>query len=720
MPNVLRKLSEIFGITSSYVDKMGVKHFTSDELRKTFLKSMGIKNISEKSLEKKLMDIEYFPWINGFKENYTFFDNEKVEIAFYVPASFLGMYAKFIFVDEADARGETTKLLDKKYSVKTKRINGITYHKLLLSFRGKFEPDYYNVIAKVGDTEFKTFLIIAPKNSYLPKAIKNREKIIGLSVQLYAIKSKNNMGIGDFTDLKKFITLAHKYGCEFVGINPLGVMNSKPDKDVSPYRTLSREYINYIYLDLKNIADFKNSKEVQKYIKTTQYKNLLLKLQNAKFINYKSVFNFKLKILKLMYEHFKKYEIGKNTVRARYFKKFLHNEGDKLQNLCLFEAILEKENSYWKNWENKLFDINSEAIEKFKKLHKDKINFYAYTHWLSNIQLEEVQSLVKKLKMKIGLYLDIPVGASSDGAEVWEKPSHFMDEIDIGTPPDTIRPKGQTWGLIPPNPFEMKKNHYVGFRNLLRKTMKYANAIRLDHSFSLMRLFCISVKKGGAYINYDFKDMVAILCLESHKNKCLVVGEDLGNVPDGFPEMMKEHNIFSNKILFRQKDENGNFLDTNKYPYYSLCQVSTHDQATSCGYWIAEDIEVNNECHLLPKQEHYFANINERDEEREDFIRILKKTKSFYKNNEKSFIKNLHGNDVPKNLEYSFNIYGMKTNCAIFLIKTADVYGQVEMENVPGTVDEYPNWRVRLPILLDDIETDGRMRKFFKEMKKHR
>ena len=719
MSNFLKKISGIYGVCESYIDKMNIKHITTDKLRNTFLKSMGIKNLSENYLEKEFKSFENFPWINGFNDVYTFFDNEKIQIDFYVPQKLIGKKVKFTFIDESGIKGFTTKILNKKDIVKTKKINDEKFCKLQISFRGKFEPDYYDVIAKIDDIEFKTFLIIAPKSSFLPKIIKDKEKVLGLSLQLYAIKSNHNMGIGDFSDLKKFITIAKKYGCEFVGINPLGVMNPKSNRDVSPYRVLSREYINYIYLDLTSVDEFKKSQKIQNYIKTTKYKKELSILKSSKFIDYKSVFEFKLKLLKLMYEEFKN-EIKHKTIRAKYFQKFLNQEGKQLQNLCLFEAILEKENSYWKNWPNGFENIKSETVENFKKSHKDKINFYAYLHWLSHIQLSEVKSLVKKLKMKIGLYLDIPVGAASDGAEVWEKPQHFMDNVDIGTPPDTIRPKGQTWGLIPPNPISMKKNHYMDFRNLLRQNMKYANAIRLDHSFSLMSLFCISKRNGGAYINYDFKDMVAVLCLESYKNKCLVVGEDLGNVPDGFPEMMQKHNIFSNKILFRQKDEIGNFLDTNKYPYHSLCQVSTHDQSTSRGYWIAEDIEINNKCHLLPKQEHYIANLNEREEERLDFLRILKKTKSFYKNNEKSFIKNIHGESIPKNLEYSFNIYGAKTNCAIYLIKTVDIYGQVEMENVPGTVDEYPNWRVKLPILLDDIEKDGRMRKFLKEMKKYR
>lgn len=720
MANILKNLSKFYGITSFYIDKMGIKHFTNDNLRKTFLKSQGIKNFKETSLQKVLKNLENFPYLNGFENVYSFFDNEKIEIPFFIKKNHIEKKVVFTFINENGLKKEIIKKLDKKLITQTKKIDGKIYYKLLIPFHKKFEPDYYNVIAQIDEKIFQTFLIIAPKSSYLPSVIQAKKKILGLSVQLYAIKSKHNMGIGDFSDLKTFITLAHKYGCDFVGINPLGVMTSNPSSDVSPYRTLSREYINYIYLDLQEIDDFKNSKDIQKYIKTPEYKKSLLKLKNAKTIDYKSIFNFKLKLLNLMYKHFKEEHLKKGSIRAKYFQKFLNTEGIKLQNLCLFETILEKQNSYWKNWQNDLQNINSNVVQKFKKHHKDRIEFFAYAHWLSHIQLESIKSLTKKLKMKIGLYLDIPVGAASDGVEVWEKPSHFMDNIDIGTPPDTIRPKGQTWGLIPPNPIVMKQTNYKDFRNLLRQNMKYANAIRLDHSFSLMRLFCISQKNGGAYIDYNFKDMTAILCLESYKNKCLVIGEDLGNVPDGFPEMMAQHNIFSNKILFRQKDENGNFLNTDKYPYYSLCQVSTHDQATSCGYWISEDIEINKKCNLFPKESQYIANLAERDEEREDFIKILKKTKSFYKNNEKSFIKNIHGKNVPKYLEYSFNIYGAKTKSAIYLVKTVDIYGQIEMENVPGTVDEYPNWRVKLPILLDDIESDGTMRRFFKEIKKYR
>ena len=305
MANILKNLSKFYGITSFYIDKMGIKHFTNDNLRKTFLKSQGIKNFKETSLQKVLKNLENFPYLNGFENVYSFFDNEKIEIPFFIEKNHIEKKVVFTFINENGLKKEIIKKLDKKLITQTKKIDGKIYYKLLIPFHKKFEPDYYNVIAQIDEKIFQTFLIIAPKSSYLPSVIQAKKKILGLSVQLYAIKSKHNMGIGDFSDLKTFITLAHKYGCDFVGINPLGVMTSNPSSDVSPYRTLSREYINYIYLDLQEIDDFKNSKDIQKYIKTPEYKKSLLKLKNAKTIDYKSIFNFKLKLLNLIYKHFK-------------------------------------------------------------------------------------------------------------------------------------------------------------------------------------------------------------------------------------------------------------------------------------------------------------------------------------------------------------------------------------------------------------------------------
>ena len=719
MPNLIRQLSQLLNISDSYNDKMGKIHHTKDSLRKIFLTSMGYDVSNDKKIKQTLINEKNNIIKNGLDYVYSFFDNENLEFSLYIPKSKIKSIAICTFYKNNKQVLKTShKILDSNVIDEVKNENTI-YVKVNIKLKEKLVPDYYNLNVQIDEFNFESFVIIAPRFAYLPQSIDKGKKLLGLGLQLYSLKSKNSMGIGDFSNLKEVLKLSHKYGCDSLGINPLGAMYAKSKKDVSPYRTLSREYINYIYLDLTVVEDFKKSLKIQKLIKTKKYQTELSHLNASKYINYDKVFKFKLSLLHDMYKFFKDEHIKNNTTRAKSFLKFKEEEGISLENLCTFETILETEVPYWKNWKDNLNDINSKEVKKFKSKNKDKINFYAYTHWLCHLQLLDIKKLSQKLKMKVGLYLDIPVGAASNGAEVWQSPSSFANDIDIGTPPDTIRPKGQTWGLIPPNPLKLKQTHYKAFINLVKHNMQYAGAIRLDHSFSLMRLFWVDKNKNGAYINYNLKDMTAILCLESHKNKCLVIGEDLGNVPDGFPEFMLKHKILSNKILFRQKDKDGKFLQIDKYPYLSLCQVSTHDQATSYGFWLNEDININNACHLFPKQSQYKNNLKERDNERKDIFHIMKKTSSFY-NNKDSFKNCLDGKTVPFNLEYSFNIYGAKTESAIFQVKMADIYQQIEMENVPSTVDEYPNWRIKYPILTEDIDTDKKMKNLFSVLKQYR
>lgn len=717
MSNLIRQLSQLLNISDSYTDKMGKIHYTKDSLRKTFLTSMGY-DVSSNEKVKQILNNEKKKIIkNGLDYVYSFFDNEKLEFDLYIPKSKVKSTATFIFYnDNKEVLKTTYKILTSNIIEEVKNENK-TYVKIKIKLKEKLSPNYYTL--KIEELGFESFIIIAPRFAYLPPSIEKGEKLLGLGLQLYSLKSKTSMGIGDFSNLKEILKLSHKYGCDSVGINPLGAMYFKSKKDVSPYRTLSREYFNYIYLDLTVVEDFKKSLKIQKIIKTKKYQMELSSLNTSKYINYEKVFKFKLSLLYDMYKYFKGEHIKNNTTRAKSFFKFKEQEGISLENLCTFETILENEVPYWKNWKNNLNNINSKELKKYKLKNKDKINFYAYTHWLCHLQLLDIKKLSQKLKMKVGLYLDIPVGAASNGAEVWQSPISFANDIDIGTPPDSIRPKGQTWGLIPPNPIKLKQTHYATFINLIKNNMRYANAIRLDHSFSLMRLFWVDKNKKGAYVNYNLKDMTAILCLESHKNKSLVIGEDLGNIPNGFSEFMASHKILSNKILFRQKDKKGKFIQVDKYPYLSLCQVSTHDQATSYGFWLNEDININNKCNLFPKQSQYQNNLSERNKERKDIVRILKKTSSFY-NNEISFKRCLDGKNAPLNLEYSFNIYGAKTQSAIFQVKMADIYQQIEMENVPSTVDEYPNWRIKYPIYTENITNDKRMEKLFSTLKKYR
>lgn len=700
--NSIKDITEFFGLTSSYVDKMGKSHKTTNDMRKAFLKSLNYSN-------EKIALCDNFLWHRGISPTISFFKSDKKLIDIYIrDMKNYDFEYRFLSQQKCVLKGKI-----KKYKIcERKVIDKINYTHINFQIELPHNFGYYDLKINVGDRILSSHIIYAPDYCYFPENIeRHKQKLLGLGVQLYALRSKSDMGVGDFGALKTLIKQVSKMGCDFVGLNPLGAMYKDSIADVSPYRVLSREYINYLYIDLSEERDFKKSESVQKYIKSAKYKRELLILKNSGMVDYRATLNLKLSILQKMYKYFCEKEIG--SPRWNRFLKFKTDE--KLINLCLFETLLEENDEFWQNWDSSLKNITPIMREELILKHRRRIDFYAYCHFIAREQLLSVVSLCKKCKMKVGLYLDMPVGAGSNGVEVWQNQDAFAFNMDIGTPPDTIRPKGQKWGLCPLKPFDLK-NDYSIFINLIRKTFEYAGALRIDHALGLMRLFWVNKIAGGAYVNYDLKDMIAIICLESNIYKCIVIGEDLGNVPAGFREYIGKHKLLYNKILFRQKDKDGAFLSTTKYPYFSLSQVSTHDQATSCGFWINSDIEANKYCNLYPKKSQYEASLKERQNERFAFVNALQKQNCFY-NNKAEFTKYINGEDVPQNLEYSFNMYGAKTGSCFYLIRIEDIVRQVAMQNVPSTVDEYPNWRIKLPIMVEDFESNANIKNFFKQIR---
>ncbi len=697
MINYIKKLADILNISSSFHDEVGKKHILSNNDLLSFINAFGFKIKNQNDAKNKITELKNEKIRRFISPVYSFFEEENFFCEIYLP---FGFDFEIIIKNQNGIAFSKKYTINKSNIIKTVFINEKKYIKTRILINKKFNPDYYDFILKVDDKFYQSLFIIAPIKAYTPKFIKDKKKISGIATQLYALSSKNSQGIGDFSSLSDIIKFASKNGLDIVGVNPLGAMGSD-GKEFSPYRLLNRKYINYIYLDLTKIIDYKKSPEVQKYISSKNYESILKQVQNSKYVDYKNVFKLKMTILEKMYDYFKKEDLKKNTPRAKSYLKFIKEEGVDLENLCFFESVYEKSKK----------DFKSFPSEKLKLKHRKRILFYAYLHWLSHIEILKLKNLCQKLKMKIGLYIDIPVGASSIGEEVFSHPNIFATSMSIGAPPDSIRRKGQNWGLTPPIPHHMKLTNYSNFISEVKANMKYAGAIRIDHAFLLQRLFWINKKGIGTYINYDLKEMMAIITLESHKNKCLVIGEDLGNPPQGFSETINKHLIFSNKVMCIDKSGKDSFTDPQKYPYFSLCQTSTHDHATGLGFWNAEDIKINKICNNI-KGKDYKNKLTLREAEKKSLIKMIIKNKSFFEN-EKEILNG-------KNISYSLSLLSAKSKSAIYLVRIEDLYSQIEMQNVPGTNNEYLNWQIKIKEKTDKIKDNKTITKFIKILNKIR
>lgn len=687
----LQKLAENAGISSSYIDKTGKTHFTEDKVRHYFLNAMGIKTASTEDIDTALEDLAS-PQL--LPDVLPFYDNEE---AFVAP----------------DAEGVVSLKLSDESGKEIWRKNVSGTIKTVLP---KLPHGYYTLYAEHNQQKAECLVIIAPAMCHQPEFIKNKEHLYGVSLMIYALRSENSMGVGDFSDLAEIVRLTASHGGDAVGINPLGVMSphTLPSPitgmlkgDVSPYRSLSRLFINYIYLDLKSEEDFVSSEEVLALMRQPETQTEINRLNNTPYVVYAAVLRLKLRLLDLMHQTFTH---GGDTLRKVEFEQWKTEKGDELFNLCLFETLLEKHSGepFWRFWTDGTADITSAATQDFARANQERIDFYAYCHWLADKQLKNVQKLARELGMKIGLYADMPIGAASNGAEVWENPKAYVLDAGIGAPADPMRPKGQSWGFTPYHPQALAKQHYAPFIRLVRENVSVAGALRIDHAMGLRRLFWGFFGNGnpvlqGAYVYYDIKALTAILSLESNRAKCLLIGEDLGTVPDGFREYMAEHGLLSYKVFFRQKEKDGSFIAPDNYMYMSLAQSSTHDQATSRGFWSNEDIYVFKRCGLYVNDEQYQDNLNGRRKDRLNMIKAFADENLLFPALKEAMEKTAEtGASLSESLEDAVTAFGAKTNSSLYFARLCDIYGQQKLDNAPGTIDEYENWRLKLNAAIND------------------
>lgn len=690
--DLLQKLAEKAGISSSYIDKIGVQHDTPDSTRRFFLKAMGYEADNATAQERSLSQLNH---TSVLPDVLTFYDNEKVEITPFGEGSY------------------DLELLDENgISLWRKNVVGGVSFTISLQQTGYYTLRLYDA-AKTTDS----LLIYAPEKCYMPEWLKSGAHLSGVSVMLYSLRSVQSMGIGDFRDLKDIITLTAQSGGDVVGINPLGVMSPKMlphplfqmmKGDISPYRTLSRLFVNPVYLALSEEIDYQNSVAVAEFMNDMVIQNEMKRLKESSFVQYAAVMELKLRILERMYKTFK---ASASAERQTDFSAFKHEKGTVLKNLCLFEALLEihKDETFWRLWQDGTGDITSAATQQYCDEHQERIDFYAYCHWLADRQLQKLQNYALSLGMKIGLYADMPIGAASNGAEVWENPSVYVLEAGIGAPADPMRPRGQSWGFTPYHPQILEKQKYAPFIQLVRENVNKAGALRIDHAMGLRRLFWGFFTPDnpvvqGAYVYYDMKALTAILTLESNRARCLLIGEDLGTVPEGFREYMAAHGLLSYKVFFRQKEKDGTFVRPEDYMYMSLAQSSTHDQATTVGFWLNEDIEVFKSCGLYVNEEQYINNLSGRRKDRENMIKALEKQGLINEKTRQEMVdSSAEGNIYPQGLAEAVNLFGAQTHSALYLVRLCDLCRQKVLDNAPGTIDEYPNWRIKLPLSLEEI-----------------
>lgn len=583
---------------------------------------------------------------------------------------------------------------------------------------------YYLLQLSSRERNYHVRLLVSPKTAYQP-AIFKQQKAWGLNVQLYSLRSARNWGIGDFADLAYLVEKGVMYGAEFIGINPLHAMYSAVPEWASPYSSASRRYLNWLYLAIDDLPEYKLCKSVQNWLNQENIQQQLAALRQAEQVNYTEITQLKLTALEKLYAYFQRSRAEKMQQRQKAFADFVKQQGKGLLYQGLFEcldcqsshqAIEQEDQIGWLGWQQ-YQQLNDKQRDKLIRQHKDQVMFYCWLQWLAQEQLNHLQTLCQAKGMHLGIYGDLAVSSSRGSADVWADPQLYCVDTSVGAPPDPLGPVGQNWNIPPYNPTELKARGFQPFIELLRANMQHFGVLRIDHIMGLFRLWLIPPEKtaaDGLYVHYPFAELMAILAIESQRNQCLVVGEDLGTVPDEVRWKLNEFQIFSYFVLYFEQ-RNLQYPDKHAFPINAFATVGTHDVPSLSSFWHCRDLELFAQLGVLQgdvlKQKY--------DQ------RVIDKQALLNSLHRDQYLPDDYWGDalsmaMHQNLMRVIHLYLAESQTKLIGVQLENLLEQEISFNLPGTSLEYPNWRMRLSRSIEEIFSDEKITALLTEINQAR
>jgi 4-alpha-glucanotransferase len=567
-------------------------------------------------------------------------------------------------------------------------------------------PGYHEFEANLsGGAAERCLLIISPPTCYEPAAIVAGRRLWGVCVQLYTLRSRANWGIGDFRDLELLIRWVGSCGAGFIGLNPLHALAPADPARSSPYSASSRHFLNVLYIAVPAIPEFEECAAARRRLADIEVAGRLERLRARDHVDYRGAADLKFEILALLYQDFCDKQLATGSARARSFLSFVAQRGAPLQLHARFDALDRYFRSTlgcasgWLSWPQEFRDVNGAAAARFALEHPAEVEFYAYLQWLAHEQLMSAQALTRELGMPIGLYGDYAVGANPSGSETWMDRASYSLGAEIGAPPDPLALRGQGWGIPPQDPAALQAQRLQGFISLIRDNMRYYGALRLDHVMSLCRLWWVPggcSPTEGAYVYYPLRQLLTVLSLESARNSCLVIGEDLGVVPDEMRQAMPEFGLYHYKVLLFEKMD-GRFRRPDEFVKRALATVTTHDMPTLRSYWEGRDIELRRRLNLYPSAEIENEIERERVHDREMLLSALRDQALSPAQPSTPF------EPFTAELAHALHLYLARSSTTLVGLQIEDLLGMVDPVNVPGTDNEYPNWQRKLCADIEDM-----------------
>ena len=685
----LIRLAKLVGVATSYVGMSHDYHEIEDDVLVAVLGALGIDASNDEAINQSITSIksERETRVVAPTVLHVVGKESKVEV-----------HGGMFDVPEASITLENGKQFTGKISHEggekiAHEINGSFFFTSYLVLPADLPEGYHTLEVTVGSETETATVISAPEKIELLDDMKNGS-LWGWMSQLYSIRSKGSWGVGDFEDLKTMLVEAKKKtGSDFMLINPMHAAEPVPPLTPSPYLPISRRFINFSYIRPESMPEYLTlSHEDRAEVDALHEQGESLN-DDARLIDRDAMWRVKKHALWVIYK------AGRTKARQAEFDRYLAECGDEIESYATWCLCYDK----WgapsddaDNWVRK-YNRDSEEVAQLREKFPDTLEFYRWLEWVATDQLHAAQQAARKAGMKIGIVADMAVGVHPAGSDVWWNPERFaVGSVTVGCPPDFYNQQGQDWGQPPFNPNYLAKTGYGVYREMVHNMFSHAGAVRIDHVLGLFRLWWIPQgegARGGAYVTYDYEAMIAILTIEASRVNGLVVGEDLGTVPDYVRTVLGEHGLLGCMVeWFARVDDSPNagdpYADPSTYRKYALASVTTHDLPPTAGYLQFEHVKLREQLHLLsgPVEEFQASATAERDAMMDRLV-------------ESGLITPEVAGDVEGHIQEiveAMHKMLLKSPSVLLQAALVDGVGETRTQNQPGTSSEYSNWRVPL------------------------
>lgn len=556
------------------------------------------------------------------------------------------------------------------------------------------ETGYHHLcfLTERGDDSVSRILAVAPPRCFTLDDIAREHRHAqpsywGVAVQLYGLRREGDAGIGDLQALDDLCAVVARAGADAVAISPLHASFAAHPERFSPYSPSSRLFYNVWHASPECVFDAETLARAQ-----APFSEAMAQQASLELIDWPTSARLKLSMLERLFLHVQRDESA--LAWRSQLVAFRRDGGGSLERHCLFEVLqAHAEHADWRQWLEAWRDPRGPAVEAFAEQHREAITFAVFLQWLVAAGLDRVQNNARQAGMAVGLIADLAVGADPTGSQAWSDPEELLSGLSVGSPPDDFNAHGQSWGVAAFSPQGLVDSGYRGFLAMLRASLAHAGGLRIDHILGLSRLWLVpegETAQQGAYLRYPLDDLLRLVSLESWRHRAIVIGEDLGTVEAGLRDRLAARGVLGMSVMWFEREGEA-FLPTEAWRQTTMATTSTHDLPTVAGWWLENDLHWRNRLGLLKAGEDPAELSEQRRQDRRRLVSVCELEGVAGDGGIASDSVNVE--DVVD----AVLVHVAKTPTPLALFPVEDLLGLKEQANLPGTFDEHPNWRRRLP-----------------------